>query len=127
MRDINTTIGTMISKIRGVENTKTLNSMNRLDDIVNVIIAHNSLNLMNKMMTNHNDSEGNKSFSLIYVFDDSHLTIKTFPDSDSIILHLFFHKNFDHRDCYQIHNFLLEALVASLSLSAVEFTDIETF
>lgn len=130
MRDINNISNTMICKIRGIRNANTLDSINRLDDIVTVICFHNRLNIVNKLNTIHHDESKENcliSYSLMYVLEYCHITIKTFPSSNSILFHLTFHKNFDHSDCCLIYNFLVEALSAELSLSTVEFDNITNF
>jgi hypothetical protein len=119
----------MICKIRGVKNMNTLDSINRLDDIVRIICVHNRFTLINKLSTNHYGLKESLplSFSLLYVLDDCHITMKTLPDSDSLLFHLISHKNFDHSDCRLIYNFLVEALDANSSMSTVEFDNIVNF
>jgi S-adenosylmethionine/arginine decarboxylase-like enzyme len=120
----------MICKIREVKNMNTLESINRLDDIIRVICLHNRFTLINKLTTNHyglEDNCGPLSFSLLYVLDDCHITMKTFPESGFLLFHLIAHKNFDHSDFRLIYNFLVEALNANASISTVEFDNIIDF
>ncbi len=120
MRNINSVSNTMICQIRNVGNVNTLHTIERIDQIVNVISIHNRLTIINKMAIVH----GNLDYSLLYVLDDCHISIKTFPNTNSLTFHLYFFRNYDHSDCCLINDFLLDAFDGDRIISTVEFDDI---
>ncbi len=122
MRSINSVSNTMICHIRNIGNINTLHTIERIDQIVNVISIHNRLSIINKMAIVH--VESSLDYSLMYVLDDCHISIKTFPETGSLTFHMYFFKNFDHTDCCLINDFLLEAFDGDRILSTVEFDDI---
>jgi S-adenosylmethionine/arginine decarboxylase-like enzyme len=122
MRNLNNVSNTMICHIRDILNVNTLHTIERIDQIVNVISIHNRLTIINKMAIVH--EERSLEYSLLYVLDDCHISIKTFPETNSLTFHLYFFKNYDHTDCCLINDFLLEAFDADRSISTVDFDDI---
>lgn len=122
MRNINNVSNTMICRLRDIGNMNTLHSLERIQQVVNVICNHNKLNILNEIKTSHKDFE----YSLMYVLDDCHFSVKTFPEKSSLIFHIIFYKNYDHNDCLQIYDFLCQAFNADMLLSTVEFDDITT-
>ena len=122
MRNINGVSNTMICQIRNIRNVNTLHTIERIDQIVNVISIHNRLTIINKIAISH---EGcNLDYSLLYVLDDCHISIKTFPSTNSLTFHLYFFRNYDHSDCCLINDFLLDAFDGDRTISTVEFDDI---
>lgn len=122
MRSINKISNTMICRLNCIKNMNTLESLERLEQIVNVICVHNQFNVKEYIHVSHRDSE----YSMMYILDDTHISIRTFPMSNSLNFHLICHKNYDHSDCRLIYNFLVEALDADRILSTVAFDDITT-
>ena len=69
----------MICHLRDILNVNTLHTIERIDQIVNVISIHNRLTIMNNMSIVHDESS--LDYSLLYILNDCHISIKTFPES----------------------------------------------
>lgn len=124
MRNKNDVSNTMICKIRNINNIHILDSVEQIEKIVDIICIHNHLNVINKLISTHNNCP---EYSLMYVLDDEcHIVIKTFPKTCLLMFHIIFYKNFDHHDCCLINDFLIQSLEANHTLSTMEFDDIIT-
>ena len=124
MRNVNNVSNTMICHLRDILNVNTLHTIERIDQIVNVISIHNRLTIMNKIAIVHEES--GLDYSLLYVLNDCHISIKTFPETGCLTFNLYFFRNYDHTDCCLIYDFLLEAFDADRTESTMEFDDITT-
>ena len=61
----------MIHQISNTENINTLHTIERIDEIVNVISIHNKLTIINKIALAHKSCDFD--YSLMYVLDDCHI------------------------------------------------------
>ena len=122
MKNINNVSNTMICRLKNIKNINTLHSRQKIEEIVNVICTYNRFNVVSSINATHRDFE----YSMLYLLDDCHFSIKTFPETNSLIFHLIFHKNYDHNICCQINDFLCQALNADKVLSSIDFDDITT-
>jgi S-adenosylmethionine/arginine decarboxylase-like enzyme len=106
----------MYSDIRGIENKDFLDIL-KVKDIMDVICRYNNFTIIDEMIS---VSQENK-INIIYLLEDFHMSINTFPDNDSMAFEFCTFKadvNF-----HSIFEFLVEAFKANNHYSTFNIID----
>lgn len=109
-------LNSMSCKIKKINNLNSLHTMEKLEQIIQVIILYNNFNCLEKVTHTHDKL----NLSLIYILEECHLCMKTFPETNSMEFELNFFSKCDKSNTYQIFEFLVQSLNADMNLSTLK-------
>lgn len=118
MANNNKIIHQMYSDIKCIENRDSLLSIEKIKDIMDVICLYNNITIIDKITPNQSNDG---IINIVYILEDFHMSIHTFPDNNSIAFDFgTFKKNVNF---YSIFEFLVEALHANTRYSGFNVID----
>ena len=100
----------LICNINYIQKIEILSDLNKIADILDIICKYNELNATQSLY--NNNREENDGCTMIYLLTTGHISIHTFPETQSLTFDLYLYTNY----CNQydsgfilIHEFLVEA------------------